>query len=281
MQKYRPKTIFAEVSDRLLRVCTASLLGVSWFIWLWGLSLPALSAGLALGALLWLCARQFSKRATQKREQQMRRLIGGELALERLLLESPRKAAFRCVLWLAPRYPLVMEQTLDWGVSGQLDGRKALICLIAQHPSQPVQVQQIVECAREVLKQRVEQTLLCTTAPFTKEAADYAAGLDPPWKIIHRQELIHLAGCASPATDDDLRQIGRQKRPRHSPKEWLAVVLDASRARRYFWYGLGLSAFALLTGSSFYPVPAVLCLVLFSGCKLREMALKRHRHWKA
>ena len=118
MQKYRLKTPIAAISDRLLRVAVTSVLGVGWFVFLWGLSLPALTAGLALGALLWLCVRQFSRQSTCKREEQMRRMIGGELALARLLLEPPRKAAFQCALWLTPKYPLVMQKALEWCVIG-------------------------------------------------------------------------------------------------------------------------------------------------------------------
>ena len=120
----------------------------------------------------------------------------------------------------------------------------------------------------------MEQTLLCLTASVSSDALSYAASLDPPMKIIQRGELIELAGYAHPATDEDLRMIGRQKRTRRSAKEWLAVVLDASRARRYLWYGMGLGLLALSTGSSYSPVPAALCLGLFAACKLN-----RRRHW--
>jgi len=274
MQKYRPKTPVAEVSDRLLRAGLAGSAGVAWFVFLWGLSLPALFAGLALGVMLWLCVRQFSKQAMRKREKQMRRMIGGELALNRLLLEPPRKAAFQCALWLAPRYPLVMQKAVEWGVIGQLEGKKTCIRLIACHESQKITAQQVVECAREARERQMEQTLLCLTASASADALSYAASLDPPMKIIQRGELIELAGYAHPATDEDLRMIGRQKRTRRSAKEWLAVVLDASRARRYLWYGMGLGFLALSTGSSYYPVPAVLCLGLFAACKLN-----RRRHW--
>jgi len=274
MQKYRPKTPVAEVSDKLLRAGTAAFVGIAWFVFLWGLSMPALTAGLALGVMLWLCARQFSKQATRKREEQMRRMIGGELALNRLLLEPPRKAAFQCALWLAPRYPLVMQKAVEWGVIGLLDGKKTCIRLIACHESKKITAQQVVECAREARERQMEQTLLCLTSSVSADALSYAASLDPPMKIIQRDELMELAGYAHPATDEDLRSIGRQKRTRRSAQEWLAVVLDASRARRYLWYGLGLSLLALVTGSGYYPVPAALCLGLFAACKFN-----RHRHW--
>jgi len=279
MQKYRTKTIAAEISDRLLRAMSACALGIGWFIALWGVCLPALTAGLALGMLFWMCARQFSKQMTRRREEQMRRMIGGELALDRLLLEPPRKAAFQCALWLAPRYPLVMQKAVEWGITGMLEGKKTCIRLIAQHPSQAVTAQQIVECAREASDRQLEQTLLCLTAPALSDASAYAGSLDPPMHIIHREELIELAGYAHPATDEDLHRLSRQKRTRHSPKEWLAVILDASRARRYFWYGTGLSLFSLLTGNRYYPIPAAICLGLFAGCKLRDYFLSQHRNW--
>lgn len=279
MQKYHPKTAAAEVSDRLLRALTASAAGVGWFVYLWGLSLPSLNAGLALGAMLWLCARQYSKQVTRKREEQMRRMIGGELALNRLLLEPSRKAAFQCALWLCPRYPLEMQKAVDWGVIGLLDGKKTCIRLIACHPSEKVSAQQVVECAREANERKLDQTLLCLTAPAQPEALAYAAALDPPIRIIERTELIELAGYAYPATDEDLRSIARQKRTRRSAQEWLAVVLDASRARRYFWYGAGLGCMAMITGSSYYPVPAVMCLLLYAASKLRSVFLNRRRRW--
>lgn len=277
MQKYHPKTAVAEVSDRLFRAGIASIAGISWFVFLWGLCLPAITAGLALGGMLWLCVRQFSKQATCKREEQMRRMIGGELAINRLLLEPARKAAFQCALWLTPRYPLTMQKAVEWGVIGQLDGKQTCIRLIACHPSQKITAQQIVECAREAHARQTELTLLCLTAEASAEALSYAASLDPPMKLIQRPELIELAGYAHPATDEDLRMIGRQKRTRRSAQEWLAVVLDASHARRYFWYGMGLSLFALVTGSGYYPIPALICLGLFAACKLR--VINQRRRW--
>ena len=280
MQKYRIQTPLAALSNRILRIAVTSALGVGWFVFLWGLCLPALTAGLALGALLWLCTRQFSRQITRRREAQLRRMIGGELALDKLLLEQPRKAAFECALWLAPCYPLIVQEAADWRVNGILNGQKTCIRLIAQHPAQPVQVQQIVQCAREARRQQTEQTLLCLTASVQPEAAAYAAGLSPPIRLIERAELLELAGHAHPATDEDLRSLGRQKRTRRSPKEWLAVVLDASRARRYLGYGVILSLFALVTRNGYYPIPAALCLLLFAACKLRTLILWRRRRWQ-
>lgn len=272
MLKYKPKTLGAQFMDRILRILLTCTIGIGWFIALWGLCLPALTAGIALGGLIWLCARQFSKRSTQKREKQMRRMIGGELALQKLLLLPPRHAAFQAGLWLTPKFPVVMQKAVEWGILGTLDEQPVLVRLIAQHESQAVSVQQVVECAREMRTHSVKRCILCLTAPASRDAQLFAAGADPPIELVERAELVDLAGLCSPATDEDLSRLARKKRPRRSFGEWAAIVLDASRARRYFWYGLGLSLLALFTGLPFYPIPAMVCLGLFAACKWREIA---------
>jgi len=279
MQKYKPKTLLAALSDRILRVIGACAAGIAWFVYLWGFSLPALTAGTALGGLLWLCVRQFGKRSTQKKEAVMRRMIGGELAVDALLLEPARKAAFQAALWISPRYPLVMEKAVEWGVTGTLKDKSVLVRLIAQHQSLPVTVQQMVECVREQKQHHAERLIICLTASATRGALTYAAGCDPPVKIISREEMIELAGMCNPATDEDLRRLGRQKQTRRSAQEWLAVILDDSRSRRYLWYGVGLSALALLTGLSVNPVPAATCRILFAGGKVRKNT--QRRRWRA
>ena len=270
MQKYRPKKPLAALADKILRLLITCGAGVGWFVFLWGLNFASLTAGIALGGLLWLCARQFGKRSTQKREMQMRRIIGGELALERLLLFSPKQAGFQTSLWISKRFSLVMNQAVDWGVTGMLDGQPTLIRLIAQHQSIPVNVQQMICAAREMHQYGMKCCIICSTSTLTKEALSFAAQFEPPMQIISRDELIQFAGLHSPATDEDLLKLGRKKRRRRTPKEWAAVILAPNRARRYFWYGIGLSILALLTGQFFYPLPAAACMLLFVLCKYRS-----------
>ncbi len=201
----------------------------------------------------------------------MRRMIGGELALNRLLLLPPRHAAFQAAIWLMPTAPVQMQKAVDWGVIGTLEGKNVLVRLVAQHESMPVTVQQVIEALKEARGHRAESCLLCLTAPLSKEGAAYAETANPPIRVIQREELVRLAGLCSPATDEDLSALGRKKRARRSAKEWARIMLDSSRARRYFWYGIGLGALALLTGQWVYPFPAAVCLALFAGCKLREI----------
>lgn len=270
MEKHRQKTALAACSDHLLRWLLAAGLGVGWFVFLWGLSLPALAAGLALGGLIWLLARMLGKKRMDRREASLRRRIGGELALDRLLLLPPRHAAFQAALWLAPKAPVEMQRTVEWGVVGSLQGRRALIRLIAQHPSMEVTVQQVIDVVKEMRAHQTEKCFLCLTASPSREAAAYAEETGPDLRVVRREELISLAGACSPATDEDLRSLRARGKKRRSLREWLAVILHPGRAKRYFWYGAGLSALALLTGQGFYPLPAILCLLLFAGCKAYE-----------
>ena len=277
MQKYRTKTPLASLSDHLLRALVPWVLGVGWFVYLWGVSLPSMAAGSALGVMLWLCLRLLGKKRVARREQQMRRMIGGELALERLLLQPPRHAAFQAALWLTPEAPVVMERSLETGVTGTLDGKPVLVRLICQHESQPISVQQVIEALRDAGREGAQECLLCATAPLTREAAAYCEGSELPLRLFDRSAMIRLAGLASPATDQDLAQLGRRRRSRRAAREWLEQVVSPEKAKRYFWYGMGLSALALLTGLSYYPIPATLCFGLYLACRLTPV-WRRRRH---
>ncbi len=270
MQKYKPRTPLASVSDRVLRVMITCGLGIGWFVYLWGMRLTALTAGVAFGGLLWLCARQFGKKSMLRREKQMRRIIGGELALGRLLLMPPRHAAFQAALWIAPRVPVQMQRALEWGVTGMLEDRPVLVRLIAQHESVPVTVQQVVEAAREMRAAEAKSLILCLTAPATREALAYASGFDPPIRAIERQEMIDLAGLCSPATDEDLSRLGKKKGP--LPSEGLGRPGAGALARKaLFLVRHGHERPGIAYGQRFYPIPAAICLLLFAACKLRSL----------
>lgn len=270
MESYRPKTALASAADHLLRVLLAWAAGVGWFVALWGLCLPALTAGTALGGLFWLCARLLGKKQVQKKEAALRQTLGGELALEKLLLASPDEAAFQCVQWLQARTRLQIES----GGLGMWDGETVLFRLFAQHPGTEISSQQVSETIRKARQAQVQRILLCTTAPLSSAACRLAETAEPSLRLVGREELIQLAGACSPATDEDLCRLKQCKPKRRSAREWLKIILHPSRAKRYFWYGVGLAALTLATGQRFYPIPAAVCLLLFAGCKLYAA---RHR----
>lgn len=270
MESYRPKTALASAADHLLRVLLAWAAGVGWFVALWGLCLPALTAGTALGGLFWLCARLLGKKQVQKKEAALRQTLGGELALEKLLLASPDEAAFQCVQWLQARTRLQIES----GGLGMWDGETVLFRLFAQHPGTEISSQQVSETIRKARQAQVQRILLCTTAPLSSAACRLAETAEPSLRLVGREELIQLAGACCPATDEDLCRLKQYKPKRRSAREWLKIILHPSRAKRYFWYGVGLAALTLATGQRFYPIPAAVCLLLFAGCKIYAA---RHR----
>ena len=275
MHKYQPKAPLAEAADKLLRAMLAALAGTAWFVYLWGLRLTALTAGIAMGGLIWLAARQLGKKRMLRKETQMRQMIGGELALSRLMMLSPRHAAFQAALWLLPKADIRMEKALPWGVLGTWKGGRVLVRLIAQHESLPINVQQVIKAVRDAHDQEVDRCLLCVTAPVSKEAAAYAEDLEMPIRIVTREELVALAGANEPATDEQLRRMAEGRRHKgRTLSDWLGDILAPEKAKRYLWYGLGMAALAAITRQWVYPFPAAVCLMLYTGCKIRNWRRK-------
>ena len=268
------KTPLARLGDRLLGLMVAMALGVGWFVALWGLRLTALTAGMALGGLLMLLGRCFTRASVRKREKQMRRELGGELALDALLLMPDRKAAFQAAIWLMPRAKLTLSRMTDAGVLCARGDERVLITLIACHPSETIGVGALVKARKEALALGAERVLLCLTAEPTREARAWAETGEPPIRILSRAELIDAAGACAPATDEQLSALKPRAR-RLRARDVAGHVLAPGRARRYFWYGLGMAALYFVTGLSYYPLPAALCLLLSLGCKLYRTKVER------
>lgn len=270
MEKYKQKSQLAVVMDKLLLHLFLLGLGVGWFAFLWGISLPSLLAGLSLGFLLLQCVRLFQKMTVQKREQEMRRLIGGELALDKLLIMPPRHAAFQAAMWLLSKAQLELIKTTESGVLCKHGEKKIYVRLVAQHKSLSVSVQQIIDAHKESLIHKMDQCIVCVTAPVSREACAYAETCEVKIQIVSREEMIRLAGMCTPATDEDLSKLGKRGRSGVGWRQWVNHVLAPKRAKRYFLYGLGLAGLYFLTGLWYYPIPSILCLVLCILCKVHR-----------
>lgn len=264
MEKYKQKTVFASAADRVLRIFAAVLAGILWFVWLWGLSLMSLISGTALGILFWLCLRLLGKKQLQKKEQQMRILIGGELALDKLLMLPGRHAAFLAALWLSPKVPLVMQRTVENGVSGTLNQEPALIWLRAQHKSTEIGVDSAVEALKEAHKHQAKRLFFCATAPVSKALKQFLEQADISVRIVTREELLFLAGACNPATDEQLVSLKKRNTRKRTVQDWLCVILSPQRTKRYLTYGLGLSGLYIVFRQPFYPIPAAICFLLFA-----------------
>ena len=262
MEKYMGRSGLAGALDGLLPRLIALGMAVGWFVYLWGVCWPALAAGLGLGGLCLLAMRLYDKKTLRRREQAMRQHIGGELALEKLLVMEKARAQFQAAMWLLPRTPMTLMRLVPEGVLCREGEHSALVTLIALHPSQRTQAQALVAARRAGLGCGAQRVYACLTAPLEKAALAYAEQGEPEIRLVQRDELIALAGLAAPATDEQLLALKARKRRRVGVKAWLRHVLHPQRARKYLVYGLGMAALYLFTGWGYYPLPAVLCLSL-------------------
>ena len=94
------RNLLAELLDSVGRGVLLMALGIGWFVFLWGLNLPALLAGIALGTLLLLLRRLYRQTTLARRETALRCRIGGELLLEKMLLSEAKEAHFQAALLL-------------------------------------------------------------------------------------------------------------------------------------------------------------------------------------
>ena len=131
-------------------------------------------------------------------------------------------------------------------------------------------MQPALEALRTAKENKAERIFLCVTAPVSKALKRFTEESDTDIRIVTREELVMLAGSCNPATDEDLLQLKKRRPKRRALSEWLRIIFDPSRKRRYLWYGLGLAALWAVTGQMFYPIPAILCLGLFAGCFLYQ-----------
>ena len=100
------RNLLAELLDSVGRGVLLMALGIGWFVFLWGLNLPALLAGIALGTQLLLLRRLYRQTTLVRRETALRCRIGGELLLEKMLfLSAPM------ILWL----PICFRRWPPWG----------------------------------------------------------------------------------------------------------------------------------------------------------------------
>lgn len=104
------RNLLAELLDSVGRGVLLMALGIGWFVFLWGLNLPALLAGIALGTLLLLLRRLYRQTTLVRRETALRCRIGGELLLEKMLLSEAKEAHFQAALLLEEKWPLRMQR---------------------------------------------------------------------------------------------------------------------------------------------------------------------------
>jgi len=253
-----------------LIILIASIL---WFILLWGLGLPALSAGCALYGLMTLCIRQMRARQLKRRERQLRIRIGGEMALERLLTAPPARAHFELTLLLSLRYPMMLLQSGESGVLCSRKGERLLIAFQQLPGSSQVTAEHVLPLQRQAAALKAQKAVLCAPCPLHSSAREQAAS-PLPVTLLSREQLITLLGEANPATDDQLAALGQRKRDRAPASKWLRIILDPQRAPRCLAYGALLLVMYAVTGMMIYLPPGLLLVGIAAAGRIRKKERK-------
>lgn len=234
-----------------------------WFFLLWGARLPSVSAGLALYGMAVLLRKKARDDLVARKEAQLRCTIGGEMALERLLLSQPERANFEIAMLLSLRHALTLLKTGAEGTLCLRGGRKWLISFLQLPATCAVGPERVLSLQRDMRALGADRGLLCVCGKISQEAREQAGNTV---SFLPREKLVALLGSANPATDDQLVALGRRKKT-PPPARWLPTVLNPVRARRYAVYGALLLAMYLLTHLLHYALPGLLCLALAAACR--------------
>lgn len=266
MERYLRRNRLSETLDGLGMGALLYLLGVLWFTWLWGLNVPSLLAGAALGTLLWTARSQWRKHTVDKREKALRSRLGAELMLEAMLLAEPKEAHFRAALLLAEKWPITMQSVKEEGVLCKQGDETLLIQCVRIAADSELSVNELLAAQRAVKRLKADRAVLCVLGKISPKTAARAEQAILPLRLIHRETLLSLAGRFAPATDEQLIELGKRKRRPAGQGSITRLVFRRDKARRYHLYGLGMLVLYILTGARLYAVPGMVCLTMAVMC---------------
>ena len=272
MQEYLQKTRLSGVLDGFGFHILSILLSFIWFISLWGLRLPALTGGAALYILIVLLRKKIRDDQVTRKEKELRAVIGGELALERLLVSPPERAHFEIAVLLSLRYSLMLLQTGQDGVLCDMKGKKLLISFIQRAKTTKLCADAVLEAQRNVKLHNADFGLLCVPCPIAQEAREQALE-EPPVYFLSRETLAALFGEANPATDNQLVMLGKRRKQRLA-RNLGPRILHEERAKKYACYGILLLTMYQFTHLIYHALPGLICVFLAAACRC---ARKRQR----
>ena len=216
--------------------------------------------------MLLLLRRKTRDDRLMRKEKKLRARIGGELALERLLLSPADQAHFEMAMLLSLQRPLQLIRSGQEGMLCSEENEKRLI-VFAQLPlSASLSAEKVLAVQRAAKARKASQVLLCTPCKISPEARAQAAG-EIAVSFLEREELIALFGAANPATDAQLVALGKRRKDHPPAKKWLALILDPRRAPRYALYSLLLLSMYLFTQLPYYALPGIACALLAAFCR--------------
>lgn len=275
MEQYLRKNRLGTFLDGLGLRLLIQLAALGWFVWLWGVTPPALTAGTALGFLGQMTLTLFRRCTVARREQALRCRLGGELMLEDMLLAPARQAHFQAALLLGEKYPLTMLRVTDDGMLCRYGEETLLITCLRMPPEAELCSGDLAACQRACLEHGAARGVLCPLGRVTPRVLVQAEQGRLPLRIIRRETLLALAGSCSPATDEQLVALGQRKRRPNASGGLLKGLLRRDKAERYMLYGTALMLLYIVTASPLYPAPGAVCLTLgvFSRCGTGEESI--------
>ena len=264
MQNYLRKARLSTLLDGLGTRVLLFALALGWFVYLWGLGVPAVLAGMALGMMGQLALRHLRRHTVDSRAQALRSRLGGEMLLEEMLLAPVKQAHFQASVLLGEKYPLTLECVTEEGVLCLNGQEKLLVSCVALPEGSEMSQGNVLAIQRACRRHGAERGVACTTGRCPAKVEAWAAEGSIPVKIIRRDTLVKLAGRMSPATDEQLIRLGqRKKRPAAAGR----TIIRRDKAKTYMVYGMGLMLMYMITGLRYYPVPGIVCLVLAVLCR--------------
>ena len=269
MERYLRRNRLSETLDALGMGVLFYTLAVLWFAWLWGLNGASLLAGTALGLLLWTGRREWRKRTVSRRERTLRSRLGAELMLEEMLMAEPKEAHFRAALLLAEKWPVTLQAVKEEGVLCRQGEETLLIQCIRMPEDGELSVGDLLAAQRAVRRVKADRGVLCPLGKVPPKVAARAEMALVTLRIVPRSTLLSIAGQLSPATDEQLIDLGKRRRQTTGQGNFLHTVLRPEKARRYYCYGLGMLLLYVLTDLRLYAVPGMMCLTLAVMCQRR------------
>lgn len=259
MQNYLRKARLSTLLDGLGIRALLFALAVGWFVYLWGLGVPAVLAGVSLGMMGQLALRHLRRQTVDSRAEALRCRLGGEMLLEEMLLAPVKQAHFQAAMLLGEQYPLTMERVTEDGVMCLSGGERLLVSCVALPESSDAGQGNILAIQRACRKHGASRGVACVTGRCSARVEAWAAEGSIPVKIIRRELLLKLAGRMCPATDEQLIRLGQRKK---RPAAAGGGILRRDKAKTYMFYGFGLMLMYMVTGLKYYPIPGCVCLLL-------------------
>ena len=142
-----------------------------------------------------------------------------------------------------------------------------LVCAMQNHPDNPVEAQQVLDCYRAACRHNLTSAILISTSPFSEKARGFSRKLNGfSLKLISRDKLLALANDAGMLPDEqqvEAALLSEMEQKQLTLKRLKKEALSNQKSRAYLVCGVILFAAAYITGQMiYYPAMAGVCFTL-------------------